>query len=136
MKFVITHWTDEFDLDGVENHFAILGEFHDLAEARTYLNGCVDRLTAEQLGQHTSWHVMSIQGKERAVWKRVNKNNTVVDFRSCKVGDGTNFFSIYNYLELIELPDDAVVDKNLFDLEHCELAVRSYFEGEGYFWRE
>jgi len=45
-----------------------------------------------------------------------------VDLRSFQAGDGTNFYSMYNSLELIELPDDAVVDENLFDLQCCEFA--------------
>jgi hypothetical protein len=139
VKYLITHWIDEFDYDGMTSRFSILGDFHDLAEARACLNGCVDRLTAEQISQHAdsvspSWHVMSIKGKECPLWYRVNKNNTVVDLRSFTVGDGTGFNSIYNYLEVIELLDDAVVDKNLFDLEDCGFEVGRYFDGPGCSW--
>jgi hypothetical protein len=142
MKFVITRWIDEFDeFDGLTNHFSILGEFYDLAEARAYLSDNVNRLTAEQLSQHagrTGWHLMSIQGQDLRPLdyreKGINKNNKVVDHRSFKIGDGTGFNSAYNYLELIELPKDAGVDKNLFNLEHwhCEFAVRQFFEGPDY----
>ena len=141
-KFVITQWIDEFDeFDGLSNSFSVICEFHDMAEAQAYLNDCVNRLTAEQLSQHagrTGWHVMSIGGQEQGpleYWNReVNKDNKVVDHRSFKIGDGTGFNSVYDYLELIELPKDITVDETLFNLEHwhCEYAVRRFFEGPDY----
>jgi hypothetical protein len=47
---------------------------------------------------------------------------------SFKIGDGTGFYSVSNYLELIELPKTAAVDENLFDLKDCGSEVRRYFD--------
>jgi len=129
LKFIITHWTDEYDqFYTADDSFSILGEFDDLAEARACLSDSMNRLTAEQLSQHPGWHPMEI-AKTGTTW--LNKDNKVVDHRFFKVGDGTGFNSIYNYLEVIELPKDAVVDENLFNLERGGWAVsvvRRYFE--------
>jgi hypothetical protein len=80
------------------------------------------------MSQHPGWHPMEI-AKPGTTW--LNKNNKVVDHGFFKVGDGTGFNSIYNYLEVIELPNDAAVDENLFNLERGGWAVsvvRRYFE--------
>jgi hypothetical protein len=131
-KYVITQWVDEFDYDGMTCSFSILGEFYDLVEARAYLAESVNRLTLEQLSQRAAepgrrWHLMSIRGKKRPQYYRVNQNNKVVGHGSFKIGDGTGFYSLYNYLELIELPKAAAVDENLFDLRDCGFEVRQYF---------
>jgi hypothetical protein len=129
LKFIITHWTDEYDqFYTADDSFSILGEFDNLAEARACLNESVNRLRVEQLSQHSSWHLMDI-ANTGTTW--LNKNNKVVDHSFFKVGDGTGFNSIYNYLEVIEVSADAAVDENLFDLERGGWAVsvvRQYFE--------
>jgi hypothetical protein len=129
LKFLITHWTDEYDqFYMADDHFSILGEFDDLEEARACLIASVNRLTAEQLSQHPGWRLMETASTATA-W--LNKNNKIVDHSFFKVGDGTGFNSIYNYLEVIEVPKDAVVDENLFDLERGGWpveVVRMYFE--------
>ncbi len=129
LKYIVTHWTDEYDqFYTSDDHFSVLGEFDDLAEARACLSDSVNRLAAEQLTEHPGWRLMEIASTGTA-W--LNKNNKIVDHGFFKVGDGTGFNSIYNYLELIEVPADAVVDENLFDLSSgswpCTV-VRMYFE--------
>jgi hypothetical protein len=37
MKFVVTRWTDEFDMDGMTSSFSILGELAELSKARACL---------------------------------------------------------------------------------------------------
>jgi hypothetical protein len=65
--------------------------------------------------------------EERGSYFPVNKDNKIVDSRVFKVGDGTAFHSIYNNLEVIEVPDVAVVDETLFNLETGGYAVTGYF---------
>ena|ERR1700722_17849520 len=125
-KFVITHWTDQYDqFYTADDTFSILGEFDDLVEAQAFLRNSADRLRVEQLSQNASWRLMDIPNTG-TTW--LNNNNKVVDRAFFKVGDGTGFNSIYNYLELIELPKDASVDENLFNLERGAYVVRGYFE--------
>jgi len=129
LKYIITHWTDEYDqFYTSDDHFCVLGEFDDLAEAQACLRDSVNRLKAEQLSEHSSWRLMETASTGTA-W--LNKNNKVVDHSFFKVGDGTGFNSIYNYLEVIEVPADAVVDENLFDLERGGwpvTVVKNFFE--------
>ena len=125
MKFLITNSIHEYDTnDTSDDGFSILGEFHDLAEAQAYLNNCVNPLIDEQLSQHPGWHLMGMEGQ----YFPGNKNNKVVDQRGFKIGDGGYCNSIYNNIQLIELPDDAVVDENLFQAEYGGYPVRAYFE--------
>ena len=126
-KFLITLWADEYDSDGLTNEFAVLGEFHDLAQAELHLEGLTARMLREGLVVHSSWHAMDITGKESPGFYIVNRNNKVLKCRSFKIGDGTGFNSRYTYLELIELPGDAVVDEKLFDLKNCAWEVRAWF---------
>ncbi|HXP68760.1 MAG TPA: hypothetical protein VOA88_05710 [Candidatus Dormibacteraeota bacterium] len=123
MKFVITHAITEFDPSDMERSFSILGEFHGLAEAQAFLTESVARLTTEQLENHPGWRLI----EERGSYFPVNKDNKIVDSRVFKVGDGTAFHSIYNNLEVIEVPDVAVVDETLFNLETGGYAVTGYF---------
>ena len=126
IKFVITHWTDEYDqFYTADDSFSILGEFYDLAEAQACLRDSANRLRVEQLSQHSGWRLMDI-ANTGTTW--LNKNNKVVDRSFFKVGDGTGFNSIYNYLELIELPKETAIDENLFNLERGAYVVRGYFE--------
>jgi hypothetical protein len=124
MKLVITHAITEFDPSDMERSFSILGEFQDLAAAQACLNESVARLTAEQLKNHSGWRLI----EERGSYFPVNKNNKIVDSRVFKVGDGTAFHSIYNNLEVIEVPDGAIVDETLFNLETGGYAVTGYFD--------
>ena len=124
MKFVITHALTEFDPFDMERSFSIIGEFHDLARAQECLNESVARLTVEQLEKHVGWRLI----EERGSYFPVNKNNKIVDSRVFKVGDGTAFHSIYNNLEIIELPDGTLVDENLFNTETGGYAVTGYFD--------
>ena len=124
MKFVITHAITEFDPFDMERSFSIVGEFPDLAGAQACLNESVARLTAEQLGKHAGWRFI----EERGSYFPINKYNKIVDGKDFKVGDGTAFHSIYNNLEIIELPDGALVDENLFNMEIGGYAVTGYFD--------
>jgi hypothetical protein len=123
MKFVITHAITEFDPFDMERSFSILGEFDGLADAQACLNDSVARLMAEQLENHSGWSFI----EERGSYFPVNKNNKIVDSRIFKIGDGTAFHSIYNNLEVIEVPDAALVDETLFNLETGGYAVIGYF---------
>ena len=91
---------------------------------RHALRESVARLIAEQLEKHVGWRFI----EERGSYFPVNKNKKIVDSRDFKVGDGTAFHSIYNNLEIIELPDGARVDENLFNLETGGYAVTGYFD--------
>lgn len=133
MKIVITLWTSEIDpfYTGDES-FSVMGEFLDLPAAQAYLNDNVDRLIAEQLSQHPGWRLTEQgQSDQGLSGLRGLKDNKVVYRRHFGVGDGTCLHSIYFHFLLIELPSDAVVDENLFDLVTCGYFVRPYFHGLG-----
>ena len=58
----MTQFGHEIDISGLEDNFAILGEFHDLAEARVLLNDTGDRVLAEQMGRHADWRILDDRG--------------------------------------------------------------------------
>lgn len=126
-KFLITLWRDEFDYDGLTSDFSILGGFDNLADAETSLKEMARNMVVEQLNVHPGWYVMDIKGKERPQYDRVNRNNTVLECESFKIGDGSGYNSAYSYLELIELMAKTKVDENLFDLKNCRFEVERYF---------
>jgi len=129
LKFVMTQFGHETDISGLADFFSILGECRDLAEAHALLNDTGDRVLAEQLGQHSDWHIVEDRGLQSYPSpSSVNRHNKVAASRSFEIDDGSRYNVISTVLELVELPDDTVVDENLFDLEHCGYCVRRYFE--------
>lgn len=124
----MTQFGHETDISGLEDNFSILGEFHDLAEARAVLNVTGDRVLAEQMGQHVDWRILDDRGLQSYPSpSSVNRHNKVAASRYFEIGDGSLYNGISTVLELVELPDDTVVDENLFDLEYCGYCVRKYF---------
>jgi hypothetical protein len=107
--------------------FEVLGEFLDLSSAQAYGLANTDRLIAEQLSRHDGWRLLD-QRQAGLTGLRGLKDNKVVDHKYFVVGDGTLLHRVSASLILIELPADAVVDENLFDLVTSDYVVRQYFE--------
>jgi len=127
-KYLITQWEDEFDLDGLTNDFAILGEFDSFEEANAHLKPLAEQQMAKKLAQNSGWFPIGIGQKDSPQWSRVNKNRTVLARESFKAGDGTGFCHVYAYLEVIELGPDEQVSEDAFNMEDCEWELKYYFD--------
>jgi hypothetical protein len=131
MKYLLTLWTKEIDAnDTGDETFEVLGEFPDLASAQAYQSADMDRLIAEQLRGRAGWRLIDQRQSYMGLTDlRGLKDNTVVaDHQYFRIGDGSYENSISASLILIELPPDAVVDENLFDLLHCDYVIKPFFE--------
>ena len=126
-KYLIILWKDAFDYDGLTSEFSIVGQFSRLRDARSELTPLTQKLKTAELSANGGWFAMSIKGKEKPEYDRVNKHNRVLARDSFKVGDG-GYNSVYAYLEVIGVRTDVTVDESLFNLENCRYEVERFFE--------
>jgi hypothetical protein len=123
-KYLITLWEDSFDIDGLTNEFAILGEFNRLEDAKSRLKPLAEQLMAEELAKYPGWFPMELRVAPK--WCEVNIRD-VLAREAFKVGDGTGFNSTYVYLEVIGTLADEPVSANLFNLKNCRPELEDYF---------
>ncbi len=130
-KYIITLWQNFYDFEGLTCDFSIEGTFDDLANAKSVIPDLSRKEIDKQLSENKGWGLMNVGGKKQVLFSDgVNKNNKVVHSHQFKTGDGSGYNSIYSYYEVIEIPQDAEVNKELFNMDSCEWEVKSYFDKE------
>ncbi len=129
-RYIITQWTEEYDIDGLMDNFWVLGDFEDRSSAFVCAVTKTETFVRDQLDVKIGWNPVVRDDASRSSYSKPNKLNKVVFSRSASRRDTTGYDSIYVFIEVIEVPYDTVVDERLFNRE-CGWEVLQYFEKSG-----
>ncbi len=126
-RYVVTQWTEEFDIDGLGNDFAVLGDFEDRCTAYIHAVTEMEARVRERLETKEDWNPLERDDQVRPPFQSPNKFNKVVLSKSASRRDKTGYDSLYIYIEVIEVPYDAVVGERMFNRE-CGWDVHYFYE--------
>ncbi len=126
-RYVVTQWTKEFDIDGLSNDFAVLGNFEDRCSASVCAVTEMETRIREVFETKIDWHPIERDSQVKLSIQDPNKFNKVVFSKAISRHDKTGYDSLYMYIEVIEVPYDSVVDERLFNRE-CGWEIRRFFE--------
>lgn len=130
-KYLLTLWQDIYDYDGLTNHFEILGEYADKAKAIEKAKEEKKKLFESIKSENEDWEIMDISGKEKPgkyLFATVNDPKLVIDCISFKLGDESDFNSIYSYIEIVEIDKNRKVDRSIFNTKSFSFEVDTYFK--------
>jgi len=131
-KYVVTLWQNMYDYDGLTCNFFVIGTFDNLGNAKVFVNDKSQNEMDDQLKKNNGWGIMEVGEKTQSITgEGVNKNNKIVYSHESKTGDGTGYNSAYNFYEVIEVPEETIIDKHLFNTADCEWEVSDYFDKKG-----
>jgi len=127
-KYVITLWKNEYDYEGLTSCFEIVGSYNSLDEAKNVLLNVSHNEIEKQLKNNDHWNIMDVEGKTQNMFSEsVNKHNKVLHSYEMKTGDDSGFNSIYSFYEIIEIPQNTIIDEKLFDTKDSNWEIKSYF---------
>jgi|GEM_PF-881379 len=126
-RYVVTQWTAEYDIDGLYNDFAVLGDFEDRCSAYVHAVTEMETRVRERLETKEDWNPLERDDQVRSPFESPNKFNKVVFSKSASRRDTTGYDSIYIYIEVIEVPYDAVVGERMFNRD-CGWDVHYFYE--------
>lgn len=127
-RYVITQWTENYDIDGLMEDFSVLGNFEDKGEAMVCAVTEIEKFTRDELDTKTDWNPVVRDDTIRTSLSKPNRNNKVVFSKSVSRRDATGYNSMYSFVDVIEIPYDILVDERLFDTRDCGWEVRRFFE--------
>ena len=134
-KYIVTLWQNIFDYDGLTCNFSVEGVFNLFEEAIKFIVNTSKTEVDKQLKENSDWGIMEFSDKTKSIFNEgVNKNNKIVYSYKIKTGDGSGFNSIYNFYEVIEVPQEVVIDRNLFNMNDCKSEVDSFFIKRTFDW--
>ncbi len=133
VKYLITLWKEMYDYDGLTDEFRVDFETVSLDDADKKIVQLADTAVEEGLKNNAGFFSMEVDSfKKSPRWTKVNKNNKVIKSEVRKIGDGSGYYSIYYYFELLEIPKDKKVDENLFNSDGSFVdgnqEVRNFFK--------
>lgn len=114
-KYIVTHWINEYDCDGLTCRFEVLGAVADIRHGRRFVTSAAEAAREIALKKHASWRDMPMNGAERPTFGDVNAKHAIVASCVFKIGDGTGYESAYHYFDLIEVDIHEPVDAAMFD---------------------
>ena len=128
-KYLITLWIDWYDYDDcVLQDFSIEYETTNLHEAIRKLDKIARQKVNEGLKEFQNFSIAQAPPERKSLLEDVDRDNKVIRKARRKIGDGSGHTYIYYDFDLIQVPAEAKVDENLFNLENCQQEVRSFFE--------
>lgn len=127
-QYVVTRWTETYDMDGPMKDFVVIGKFDDRAESMVRAATSADDFTRSQLDSKVDWNPVERDNAVRQSFSKPNKYNKIVFSRSVSRKDKTGYNSIYAYFEVIEIPYDTDADERLFNVQDCGYEVSRFFE--------
>jgi hypothetical protein len=126
-KYVVTQWIEEYDIDGLFDNFAFLGEFEDRCDAVAYAVSEIEAFIKNRLDTKGDWNDIIRDGEVRESFSKPNKLNNVVFKKSAARRDKTGYDSLYCHIDVIEVPIGTTVNSRLFNSKECGFEVYSFF---------
>ncbi|MCR4314190.1 MAG: hypothetical protein NUV84_03015, partial [Candidatus Uhrbacteria bacterium] len=126
-RYVVTQWTEDYDIDGLTNDFAVLGDFEDRCSASVCAVTEMEARVRERLEIKEDWNSLERDDQVRQPVGSPNMFNKIVFSKSASRRDKSGYESLYIFIEVIEVPFDAVVGERMFNRE-CGLDVQHFYE--------
>jgi hypothetical protein len=127
-RYIVTKWTETYDIDGLMEDFSVLGSFEERGDAMVCAVTEIEKFTRNELDIKTDWNPVIRDDESRPSYSKPNKINKVVFSKTASRRDTTGYDSIYVFIEVIEVPYDTIVEEKLFNTKDCGWEVRRFFE--------
>ncbi len=127
-RYVVTKWVEQFDIDGLMNDFAVIGEFDDRGDAMVGAVSEIESVIKNQMDVKTDWHPVERDENTRPPFRSPNQFNKVVFSKRASRRDKTGYDSMYVFIDVIEIPYAAVVGEHLFGAREGGWDVHHFFD--------
>lgn len=125
-RYIVTQWTEEYDIDGLTNDFSVLGDFEDPCSAVVCAMTNNEAYIRNELETKEDWNEIERDDEVREVRQSPNKLNNIVFSKSASCRDKTGYESIYVFIDVIKVPYESIVSEGLFNRD-CGWEVFRFF---------
>ena len=127
-RYVVTQWTEEYDIDGLMNNFRVVGEFDDRGEAFAVAVAETELFVRNRMDIEKDWNDVERDGMVRSTISDPNRFNKVVFSRKASRRDKTGYDSLYVFTDVVEIPFNAVAGERMFNIRECGYDVFAFFD--------